>query len=57
VVERLVAAGQWAEGDPEILIVLDVGYDAPRIAHLLSGLPVEILGRTRWDRVMRRPTP
>lgn len=57
VVERLVAAGQWQEGDPEVLVVLDAGYDAPRIAHLLAGLPVEILGRLRSDRVMRRPTP
>ncbi|TJZ59164.1 transposase [Streptomyces piniterrae] len=57
VTERLVAAGQWREGDPEILVVLDSGYDAPRIAHLLSGLPVQILGRLRSDRVMRRPTP
>lgn len=37
--------------------MLDAGYDAPRIAHLLAGLPVEILGRLRSDRVMRRPTP
>ncbi|MCF1650374.1 transposase, partial [Streptomyces indiaensis] len=57
VVERLIAADQWAEGDPEILIVLDAGYDAPRIAHILSGLPVQVLGRLRSDRVMRRPTP
>ncbi|MEU0002539.1 NF041680 family putative transposase [Streptomyces microflavus] len=57
VVERLVAAGQWTAGDQEILVVLDAGYDAPRIAYLLSGLPVEILGRTRSDRVMRRPAP
>ncbi|KAK1186042.1 transposase, partial [Streptomyces sp. NBS 14/10] len=57
VVERLIAAGQWHEGDPHILVVLDSGYDAPRIAHLLAGLPVESLGRLRSDRVMRRPTP
>ncbi|MEV8418627.1 NF041680 family putative transposase [Streptomyces niveus] len=57
IVERLVAAGQWKPGDPEVLVVLDAGYDAPRIAHLLDGLPVEILGRLRSDRVMRRPTP
>lgn len=37
--------------------MLDSGYDAPRIAHLLDGLPGEILGRLRSDRVMRRPTP
>jgi hypothetical protein len=57
VVERLIAAGQWHDGDPEILVVLDAGYDAPRIAHLLGKLPVEILGRMRSDRVLYRPTP
>ncbi len=57
VVERLVAAGQWRPGDPEILVVLDAGYDAPRIAHLLGELPVEILGRMRSDRVLRRAVP
>ncbi|WP_415925427.1 transposase [Streptomyces sp. ME19-01-6] len=57
VVERLVAAGQWRPGDPKVLVVLDAGYDAPRIAHLLAGLPIEILGRLRSDRVMRRPAP
>ncbi|MGY3061806.1 hypothetical protein ACVWZD_006104 [Streptomyces sp. TE3672] len=57
VVERLVAADQWRPGDPKVLVVLDTGYDAPRIAHLLDDLPLEILGRLRSDRVMRRPTP
>lgn len=57
VVERLIAAGQWHDGDPEILVVLDAGYDAPRVAHLLGKLPVEILGRMRSDRVLYRPTP
>ncbi|SPF06346.1 FOG: Transposase [Streptomyces sp. MA5143a] len=57
VVERLIAAGQWQQGDTEILVVLDAGYDAPRVAHLLTDLPVQILGRLRSDRVMRRPTP
>jgi hypothetical protein len=38
-------------------MVLDAGYDAPRVAHLLAELPVEILGRLRSDRVMCRPTP
>lgn len=57
VVEDLVAGGRWCEGNPDILIVFDAGYDAPRMAYLLSGLPVEILGRMRSDRVMRRPTP
>nr|WP_229853381.1 transposase [Streptomyces violascens] len=30
VIERLIAAGQWCPGDPELLVVLDAGYDAPR---------------------------
>lgn len=57
VVERLVEAGQWQAGAPNILVVFDAGYDAPRIAHLLSDLPVEVLGRLRSDRVMRKPVP
>ncbi|MFG2993447.1 transposase [Streptomyces sp. NPDC048257] len=57
VVERLVDAGQWRDGDANILVVLDAGYDAPRIARLLADLPVEILGRLRSDRVMRKPVP
>ncbi|MGC0208405.1 transposase [Streptomyces levis] len=57
VVERFVAAGGGKPGDPGIVVVLDAGYDAPRTAHLLDGRPVEILGRLRSDRVMRRPAP
>lgn len=57
VLQRLIAAGQWRECDPEILIVLDAGYDAPRIAYLLGDLPVQVLGRMRSDRVLRRPVP
>ncbi|WP_035804344.1 NF041680 family putative transposase [Kitasatospora mediocidica] len=57
VVVRLIAAEQWRAGDPEVLVVMDAGYDAPRIAHLLADLPVQILGRLRSDRVMRRPAP
>ncbi|WP_231953750.1 transposase [Actinoplanes derwentensis] len=37
--------------------MLDAGYEAPRIAWLLRDLPIEILGRTRSDRVLRRATP
>lgn len=55
VVERLIAAGQWSPGDPDIVIVSDAGYDAPRMAHLLASLPVAVLGRMRSDRVMRKP--
>ena len=57
VVGRLIDTGQWRPGAPDILVVLDAGYDAPRIAYLLADLPVEILGRMRSDRVLRRPTP
>ncbi len=57
VVVRLIGAGQWRAGDPEVLVVMDAGYDAPRIAHLLADLPVQVLGRLRSDRVMRRPAP
>lgn len=57
VVEDLARGGQWYEGDAEILVVFDAGYDVPRMAHLLAGLPVEVLGRLRSDRVMRKPVP
>lgn len=57
VVTDLIEMGRWHAGDRDILIVFDAGYDAPRMAHLLDGLPVEVLGRMRSDRVMRRPTP
>jgi hypothetical protein len=56
-VGRLVEAGQWRDGDPDILIVFDAGYDIARLAFLLDDLPVEILGRLRSDRVLRRPAP
>ena len=52
-VDRLIAAGQWHEGGPLIWVVVDAGYDVPRLAHLLRDLPVEVLGRLRSDRVMR----
>ncbi|MFF9011867.1 NF041680 family putative transposase [Streptomyces sp. NPDC014870] len=57
VVKDLIAGGQWCEGDADIVVVFDAGYDAPRMAYLLEGLPVEVLGRLRSDRVMRKPVP
>ncbi|SPL88120.1 unnamed protein product [[Actinomadura] parvosata subsp. kistnae] len=54
-VMRLVEARQWRPGDPDILLVFDAGYDLPRLAFLLADLPVEVLGRLRSDRVLRRP--
>nr|BEK71180.1 hypothetical protein KPHV_84070 [Kitasatospora purpeofusca] len=56
-VERLVFAGQWSPGDPSVLIVADAGYNVMRLAYLLHDVPLEILGRLRSDRVMRRPAP
>jgi hypothetical protein len=57
VVTRLLEAGHWRTGDPDILLVADAGYDGPRLAFLLSDLPVMVLVRMRSDRVLRRPTP
>ncbi|MFI6318794.1 NF041680 family putative transposase [Nonomuraea sp. NPDC050556] len=57
VAERLIGAGQWHEGDPDILIVADAGYDITRLAYVLADLPVELVGRIRSDRVLRLPAP
>jgi hypothetical protein len=57
VVARLIAAGHWRPGDPDILVVADAGYDAPRLAYLLRDLPVQVLARMRSDRVLRRAVP
>lgn len=56
-VQRLIHAGQWQTGDPDVLVVADAGYDAPRLAFLLQDLPVQILARMRSDRVLRRACP
>jgi DDE superfamily endonuclease len=57
VVTRLIDAGHWHRGDPDILIVFDAGYDVTRLAYLLKDLPVELLGRLRSDRVLYFPAP
>lgn len=57
VVTDLTEMSRWHFGNLDILIVFDAGYDAPRTAHLLDGLPIKVLGRMCSDRVMRRPTP
>jgi hypothetical protein len=54
---RIIAAGHWRDGDPDILVVFDAGYDLTRLAWLLRDLPVEVLGRLRSDRVMYFPAP
>jgi hypothetical protein len=57
VVTDLINAGHWRPGDPDILIVADAGYDGPRLAFMLTDLPVAVLVRMRSDRVLRRPAP
>jgi hypothetical protein len=53
--QRLITAGHWHGGDPDILVVFDSGYDLTRLAWLLQDLPVEVAGRLRSDRVMYFP--
>ena len=57
VVERIIEAGHWHAGNPDVLVVFDSGYDLTRLAWLLADLPVEIMGRLRSDRVMYFPAP
>ena len=39
-IARLIAAGQHRPGDPDVLVVLDAGYDVACLAVLLADLPV-----------------
>ena len=57
VITRLISAGHWRQGDPDILVVFDAGYDVTRLAWLLKDLPAEVLGRLRSDRVLYLPVP
>jgi DDE superfamily endonuclease len=57
VIARIIAAGHWADGDPDVMVVFDSGYDLTRLAWLLCDLPVEVTGRLRSDRVMYFPAP
>lgn len=57
VIDALIAAGHWREGDLEIWVVGDSGYDGSRLAFLLADLPVRLLVRLRSDRVMAFPAP
>ncbi len=52
---RLERAGHWRRGDPDIIVVMDAGYDVTRLAWLLADLPVEVCARLRSNRVMWRP--
>ncbi|WP_250290280.1 NF041680 family putative transposase, partial [Frankia sp. CiP1_Cm_nod1] len=57
VVDRLTTAGHHTAGTPNILVVLDAGYDVTRLAWLLADLPVDLVGRLRSDRVFHLPVP
>src|SRR5258705_418304 len=54
---RLAEAGHGQPGAPDILVVLDAGYDIARLAFLRADLPVEVCGRLRSDRVLCFPAP
>lgn len=54
---RLITAGQWQEGDRDVPVIADAGYDAFRLAFLLKDLPVEMLARMHSDRVLLRALP
>jgi hypothetical protein len=54
---RIIAAGHWRGGDPDLLVVFDAGYELTRLAWLLRDLPVDVTGRLRSDRMMYFPTP
>ena len=45
VIERIIAAGHWHDGDPDIMVIFDAGYEPARLAWLLRDLPVQVLGR------------
>jgi len=57
VIGRLIAAGHWRAGDPDILVIFDAGYEPARLAYLLRDLPVQVLGRLGSNRVLRQPAP
>ena len=42
VVQRLITAGRWHPGDPDVLVVFEAGYDLARRAFLLADMPVEV---------------
>src|SRR5438552_2364837 len=55
--ERIIAAGHWHDGDPDILVIFDAGYEPARLAWLLQDLPVQVLGRLGTNRVLRQAPP
>ena len=57
VIDRIIAAGHWRDGDPGILVIFDAGYEPARLAWLLKDLPVQVLGRLGSNRVLHQPPP
>jgi hypothetical protein len=57
VVERLIAAGHWKDGDPPVIIAMDSGYSPVRLAWLLRDLPTTVVARVRSNRVFYAPAP
>ena len=57
VIGRIIAAGHWHHGDPDILVIFDAGYEPARLAWLLRDLPVQVLGRLGTNRVLRKAPP
>lgn len=47
VITRLIAARQWREGDPAIVVIFNADYDLTRLSFLLADLPAQVLGRLR----------
>lgn len=43
IVMRLIAAGHWREGDPEVLGIFDAGCDITWLFYLLADLPAQVL--------------
>lgn len=55
VIGELTRAGHHRASEPDVLIVLDAGYDVARLAWLLADLPVTLVDRLRSDRVFYAP--
>jgi hypothetical protein len=54
---RLAAAGHWKKDDPDIIVVMDAGYDVTRLAWLLADLPLVLCARLRSNRVFYGAPP
>lgn len=55
VMAGLINSGQYRTNDPEVLVVMDAGYDVARLAWLVKDLPVILIARLRSNRVFYAP--